>query len=167
MEQLNWWLLPVVAIIPLIVGFVWYQPNVFGKAWLKSAEITKERAQSGNILILFGLAYLFSILAAYMLAMITVHQTGIAQLFFMDPIMEDANSEAMKLITSLRDNFGDRHRTFGHGFIHGIEAGLLFGLPLIGIVTLFERRSFKYAIIHIGYYMLCFGLMGGILGAYL
>ena len=149
MVQPNWWLIPLVAFIPLIIGFIWYNPKVFGLAWLRSAEITEERAQSGNMLKIFGVTYLFSILAAYMLAMITVHQSGMVQLFLFDDIIKDSSSEAAKLLTSLMENYGDRHRTFGHGIIHGLEAGLFFGLPMIGISTLFERRPFKYAFIHI------------------
>ncbi len=166
MAQANWWIIPLAAFIPLLVGSIWYNPKVFGKSWVKAAEITEERAQSGNVIKIFGLTYLFSILAAYMLTMLSVHQSGMIQLFLGDELMNDANSEAMKILTSLMENYGERHRTFGHGIIHGMEAGLFFGLPLIGINTLFERRPFMYAWIHIGFFMLCFGLMGGILCAY-
>jgi hypothetical protein len=166
MAQANWWLIPIAALIPLILGNIWYHKKVFGNAWMASAEISEERAQSGNMVRIIGLTYLFSILAAYMLTMLSVHQSGMIQLFLGDEMLNDANSEAAQLLASLMDNFGERHRTFGHGLIHGLEAGLFFGLSLIGINTLFERRPFKYAMIHIGFFMLCFGLIGGVLCAY-
>lgn len=165
MIQPNWWVIPVAAFIPLMVGYVWYNKKVFGNAWMKAAEISEERAQSGNMIRIFGLTYLFSILASYMLTMISVHQSGMVQLFLGEPMLNDASSEAAKLMSSLMENYGDRHRSFGHGLIHGMEAALFFGLPLIGINTLFERRPFKYAMIHIGYFMVSFGLMGGLVCA--
>ena len=67
MEQPNLWILPVAAIIPLALGFIWYNPKVFGNAWMKAAEISEERAKSGNMLKIFGLTYLFSLFAAYVL----------------------------------------------------------------------------------------------------
>ena len=37
--------IPVVlgaALIPTIVGFIWYNPKVMGEAWMKAAEMTEE-----------------------------------------------------------------------------------------------------------------------------
>ena len=92
MAQPNWWILLVVALIPLIIGSIWYHPKVLGKAWMKSAEITEERASSGNMLKIFGLTYLFSLFATYILTIFSVHQSALAQLFLGDPALEDATS---------------------------------------------------------------------------
>ena len=166
MEQPNWWILLVAALIPLALGSVWYNPKVFGKLWMKSANITEEEAMSGNKLKIFGLTYLFSIFAAYMLSVLSVHQSAMFQLFFGDPAMEDPSSETVMYLTNFIETYGDVHRTFTHGIIHGMEAGLLMGLPLIGISALFERRPAKYTLIHVGFYMLCFALMGGVICTY-
>ena len=167
MDQFNFWLLPLVAFIPLIVGSIWYNPKVFGNAWMKSAEISEERTRTGNMLKIFGLTYLFSLLGAYIITPATVHQLSVTQLFFMDPAMSDVGSAISRDMSSFLDTYGERHRTFGHGVIHGVEFALFAGLVMLGVPALFERRPFKYTMIHVGFWMLCFGLMGGILCAYL
>ena len=166
MEQPNLWILPVAAIIPLALGFIWYNPKVFGNAWMKAAEISEERAKSGNMLKIFGLTYLFSLFAAYVLTTLSVHQASLFGLFLGDPTLEVANSEINEFLSDFMATYGDRHRSFGHGIIHGLESGLLLGLPFIGINTLFERRPMKYMWIHVGFWMLCFALMGGIICCY-
>jgi hypothetical protein len=40
-------------------------------------------------------------------------------------------------------------------------------LPLIGINSLFERKSFKYIFIHTGYWIISLALMGGVLCQFL
>ena len=167
MDLFNFWLLPLVAFIPLIIGSIWYNPKVFGNAWMKYAEISEERAQSGNMLKIFGLTYLFSLLGAYIVSPASVHQLSVTQLFFMDPAMADATSAMSQDMNAFLETYGDRHRTFGHGVIHGVEFALFTGLVMIGVPSLFERRPFKYTMIHTGYWMISFGLMGGILCAYL
>lgn len=166
MEQPNWWIFLVAAIIPLLVGAIWYNPGVFGNTWMREAEITEERAQSGNKIKIFGLTYLFSVFAAYLIAMFAVHQTSIFQLFMGDPAMADTSSEIYGTVTHFMDNYGERHRSFGHGIIHGLELGLLMGLVMIGIHSMFERRSWKYIMVHVGYWIVCFALMGGVICVY-
>ena len=38
----NWLALIVAAISALVVGFVWYNPKVFGTAWMKEVGMTEE-----------------------------------------------------------------------------------------------------------------------------
>lgn len=166
MEQPNWWLILVVAFIPLVIGSIYYHPSVFGKSWMRTSEISEERAQSGNKIKIFGLAYLFCVLGAYILCMNSVHQNSVFQLFFGDPAMADASSSVSTFLSNFMDTYGDRHRSFGHGVIHGMEFALFVGLTLIGTHALFERRPFKYTMIHLGFWILNFGIMGGLLCAY-
>ncbi len=161
MEQTNWWLIPAVAFIPLIVGFIWYHPAVFGKPWMQSAEISEERAQSGNMVKIFALTYLFSFFAAYLLALFAIHQTSIYQLLMGDASLANAD----QIINDFMIEYGDRHRSFSHGALHGFELALLTGLSFIGIPAMFERRPFKYTMIHTGFWIISFVLMGGILCA--
>jgi hypothetical protein len=57
----------------------------------------------------------------------------------------------------------DSFRTFKHGMLHGIITSIFLVLPIIGINALFERRGAKYIFIHVGFWAICFALMGGIL----
>jgi len=163
MQHFNFLIIPLAALVPLVVGAVWYNPAVFGKTWIKAAEISEERSTSGNMIKIFALTYLFSLFAAYLLSFATVHQLSVVQLFFMDPALADPSSEFSTFTADYMERFGSRHRSFGHGVIHGVENGLLFSLAMIGIPALFERRSWKYTLVHVGFWALCFGLMGGIL----
>ena len=44
----NWLALIVAAVSALAVGFVWYNPKVFGTAWMKEVGMTEEDAQKGT-----------------------------------------------------------------------------------------------------------------------
>lgn len=166
MEQPNWWLLFVTALIPLIVGFLWYNPMTFEPAWMREAGLTREEVDSGSPLKKFGFAYLFGILGSFILSGLVVHQSGIAQLFFGDPALSEAGSTMSTLVNEFMTTYGDRHRSFGHGVIHGLESGLCLGLMMIGTNALFENKSWKYIFINLGYWMVSMALMGGVLCAY-
>lgn len=166
MEQPNWWLIPVVAFIPLILGSIWYSTKVFGIAWMQSAEISEDRASSGNMVKILGFSYLFCLFGAYILSTTAIHQTAVFQLFMMDDTLQDPSSSASTFLNDFMGSYGDRHRSFGHGLIHGMELALMLGLCLIGVNSMFERRPFKYVMIHVGFWMISFGLMGGLLCQY-
>ncbi len=166
MTGLNWWLLPLTALIPLVIGHFWYG-NLFKKQWLRYAEISNERAESINLPKVLILSYIFSILASYIVIIYSVHQMALFQVFLFDPATQDASSSISQSINDFMANYGTRHRTFGHGVIHGMELGLFISLPLIGMHTLFENKSFKYALIHIGFWVTCLALMGGVLCKFL
>jgi hypothetical protein len=55
-----------------------------------------------------------------------------------------------------------RHLHFGHGLLHGGMFALLFIGPIFWINALFERRNWKYMLIHTGYWVVSLALMGGI-----
>jgi hypothetical protein len=61
------------------------------------------------------------------------------------------------------DKYGHNFRTFKHGAFHGILSAVFFALPVLGIQAMFERRSGKYIFIHLGYWVITFVLMGGII----
>jgi len=166
MAELNWWLLPITALIPLVLGHFWYG-NLFKKQWLRYAEISSDRSESINLGKVLFLSYIFSILASYVVMVYSVHQVAIYQVFLFDPATQDASSIISQSISDFMSNYGTRHRTFGHGVIHGMELGLFISLPLIGMHTLFENKSFKYALIHIGFWITCLGLMGGVMCQFL
>ncbi|SDH59763.1 Protein of unknown function [Chryseobacterium taeanense] len=33
MMQINFWAILLASLIPLIIGFLWYHPKLFGKVW--------------------------------------------------------------------------------------------------------------------------------------
>jgi len=163
MEQANWFIIPVAALLPLILGFIWYHPSVLGT---KLAQINGEPLVKNRSLGKMALIYLLSILLAYILTLMSVHQSAIYQLFFMDPELANANSAFNAFINDFMATYGDRHRSFGHGMVHGAEAGLILGLAFLGITTLLQNKPLKLIWIHLIFWILCCSLMAGLICAF-
>ena len=62
--EANWLALIVAALSTLAVGFVWYNPRVMGTAWMKETGMTEEKAQQGNMPLIFGLSAVMAFIAA-------------------------------------------------------------------------------------------------------
>lgn len=160
----NFMLLPAVALIPLLVGFIWYHPKVMGSAWMNETGMTEEKAQQGNMLVTFGMAYIFALFASFALQGMVNHQMGILQLFLGQDGFGEAGSEMTKSYEAIIAIVGDRQLTFKHGAFHGAFYGIIIALPLLGTNALFEQKSWKYIFINVGYWTITLALMGGVLG---
>jgi len=162
MANINFYIVFIAALIPLAVGFIWYNPKVFGNTWMKASDMTPEKGKGANMPLVFGLTYVFSVLIAMILLSITIHQLHLYSIFASDPSIDDPNSEVRMIIAGFMEKYGTNFRTFKHGAFHGIVAGILFALPIMGINALFERRGFKYIAINTGYWIVSLALMGGV-----
>jgi hypothetical protein len=164
-------LLPIVgaALVPLIVGFFWYNPKVFGLVWMKAADMTEEKAKGANMGMIFGVTILLSFFLVGAVAPFVIHQTHLFSIFKDEPgfLTQDANAKTFKLFSSLMNDYGTHFRSFKHGALHGFLAGIVFVLPVLGVNALFERRSYKYILVNVGYWTVTLSLMGGILCAFL
>lgn len=67
--ELNWLGIILGALVPMLVGLVWYHPKVFGKAWMKSLNFTDKDVKGGNMPVIFGLAFLMALTLSYYFAM--------------------------------------------------------------------------------------------------
>lgn len=159
----NSWMFLVAALIPMIVGAIWYSPKVFGTKWMKINGFTEEGLSKGNMPLIFGLAYFFSIVLGLGLSGMVNHQTSVYQL--MVPEVQVAGSSAETMFKELMATFGNHHRNWGHGALHGGMAAILTALPLIAINSLFERRGAAYILIHFGYWFVTLTAMGALLCA--
>ena len=54
----------VATVASFALGFVWYHPATFGTMWMKGVGMTEEKAQSGNMPVIFGLTAVVTYLAA-------------------------------------------------------------------------------------------------------
>lgn len=160
--HINWLAMLVAALIPLITGFVWYHPKVFGNAWMKASGLTEEALKNGKMAVIFGLTFFFSFLLAMTLNSVVIHQTHVFSIMFSEPGFGDPNSEIGKWLADFMAKYGQNFRTFKHGALHGTISGVFFALPLVAINALFERRSGRYIAIHAGYWILTLALMGGV-----
>ena len=161
--ELNWYVSFIASIIPILVGFIWYHPRVFGKAWLKSIKSTEEDLKGRKMLLVFGLCYLFSLMLSFALMPMVIHQMHMFSVFANDATMKDPNSASSLYVKNFFDLYGTNFRTFKHGAFHGALASLFFALPIIGIIALFEKKTFKYVAIHTGYWLVTLALMGGVI----
>lgn len=154
------------ALIPLILGFLWYNPKTFGNAWMKAAGITPESKKGANMALVFGLTYLFSVFLAFTMNFVTIHQWGLMSLLADNPDVGVPGTATANELKDLLDKFGGKFRTFGHGALHGTITGIFFALPILSINALFERKGFKYVAINAGFWIVCCLLMGGIVCRY-
>lgn len=53
MIEINYWIIPIAALIPMITGFIWYNPKVMGTIWMQAAEMTDEKIKSGNMILIW------------------------------------------------------------------------------------------------------------------
>ncbi|HFA48320.1 MAG TPA: DUF1761 domain-containing protein [Bacteroidetes bacterium] len=161
----NWLAILVAALVPTIIGFVWYNPMVLGKAWMKASGMTEEKIKGGNMAVIFGVSFLFSFMIAMSLTESTVHQNNVPGVFMSGSgeLPAAGTEEAVLIENFTTGKYSKLHRTFSHGAFHGAIVGIFFALPLLGIVALFERKSFKYIFINAGYWILTLALMGGII----
>ena len=66
--QLNYFALFAAALSTFLIGGLWYSPAVFGKTWMKENGFTEESLKGGNMVKIFGLAFLLGFIAAVNLA---------------------------------------------------------------------------------------------------
>jgi len=155
--EINFLALLGAALSTLVVGFVWYNPKVFGTIWMNETGMTEEKAKGANMAMIFGMAVVYAFFIAFILQVITIHQFGALGMVGGDPTLAKPSYEAFMA------DYGDNFRTFKHGAFHGFFSGLFFALPVIGTNALFERRSWKYTLVTGGFWIVCCTIMGAII----
>jgi hypothetical protein len=156
---MNWYILPIAALIPLFTGFIWYNEKVFGKAWMSASGFDPSKADGSKMGKIFALTYFFGLLLAVQIMTLVIHQTHIGSIFAEIPGSDQPGSDMMVFM----EKYGKLYRTFKHGVFHGVLSGIFFSLPVVGIIALFERKSAKYIFVHVGYWTLTIALMGGVI----
>ncbi len=156
----------VAALVTMPVGFIWYNPKVFGNTWMKEIGVTDVEKMKGSIsmVTIFGLTIVFSFVLSTGLLQVCVHQFGLSSILQGLTVTETSKVEL--LLDGNQVDWLNRFRTFKHGALHGFIGSIFYALPVLGINALFERRSFKYIFIHAGYWAISMSIMGGILSAW-
>ena len=159
--EFNYLAIFVAAIVPIVLGFIWYNPKVFGTAWAREAEMTEEKMKSGNMPVIFLVSLVLSFILAFFLQALTNHQMGAYSLMGGDPTLAKPSYEAFMA------DYGNVFRTFKHGALHGAIAGIFMYLPVIAINGMFERKSWKYILINGMYWTISLTIMGAIVCGWL
>lgn len=165
--HINFLAVLVAALVPMAMGFIWYNPKVLGNAWMQAAGLNEEKLKGANMVVIFGVSFVLSLLLAFFMQPVVIHQFHIASVFFdyREQIKDVATPEG-SLFKQVMDLVGSGHRTFGHGVFHGVIGGFFMAMPILATNALFERKSFKYMAINCGYWIICMGIMGGIVSAW-
>jgi hypothetical protein len=159
--QPNFLIVLLAALIPMVLGFIWYNPKVFGTAWMNAAGITEDKMKGANMAVIFGVSFLLAYMLAFNMQFVTIHQWGFRSM--LDPkTLGDPTMGNGKVFADLMEKYGHNFRTFRHGALHGALAGVFMGIPILGTNALFERKGFKYIAINCGYWIVCLALMGGV-----
>ena len=155
----NWIAILLAALSTLIIGFIWYNPKVFGNAWLNEIGMKQEEMKDANMFKMLAGTFIYALLIAFIIQFLVIHQLGAYGMIGADP------SLAKPSFAAFMADYGTAFRTFKQGALHGFMSGLFLALPLIGTGAMYEKRSFKYVLIAGGYWVICFTIMGGIICA--
>ena len=141
MPEFNWPAVFVSAIVPMVIGFLYYHPKLVGGAWMKANGFTLEGLTPPKP-ILYGVALLLSVLLSMFMSL---NVTGPGQETGPD---------------------GHSFATFGHGVVHGVLINLTVLLPVLGTLSIFEKRGWNWVFVNLGYWIITLSIMGGILSAW-
>lgn len=161
--EINWIAVLVAALVPMLIGFIYYHPKVVGTAWMKASGMTEEKIKSGNMLVIFGVSFVFALMLSMSMHSVTIHQFSIPGTVMVGSEEPAPGTEEAQWVQTSLEKYGDRNRSFKHGVAHGMLFFLFFGLPILATNALFERKGFKYILINGAYWLLTVMLMGGII----
>lgn len=164
--NINFLAVLVAALVPMIMGFIWYNPKVLGNAWMKAAGVTEESMKGANMAVVFGVSFLMSFMLAFFFQSMVIHQMHFGSMLF-GTTFQDPNTEIGAMFKTIMDQYGTAYRTFKHGAFHGVLSGIFIVTPILTINSLFERKGFKYIAINCGYWIITLMIMGGILSCWM
>lgn len=134
--EVNYLAVFLAAVSSMAVGAFWYTPSVFGKPWMKLTKVDPNRPQPARQMVMtFGLAFVASLLTAYVLA----HVSFLSNNFFHHGFLEDTVTTAFWLWFGL---------TAARFLVH----------------DLFENRRRILTIINTGHELLTIMVMAAIIG---
>lgn len=157
----------VAALVPTVLGFIWYHEKLMGKMWMKETGLSKEAIEKDfNMPLVMGLSLVFSFMLSLNVNFLTIHQFGVfsaLQDALADPARKDAAQAILDKFMTETGEYANEFRSFKHGAAHGILTGIFFVLPILATNNMFERKSFKLTMINSAYWTICLAVMGGII----
>ena len=76
MPEVNYLAVLLCGISSIVLGAIWYAPPVFGRAWQRGVGLSDEALAGGNMALVYGLAFLLSLAAAWVLALFLGEEMG-------------------------------------------------------------------------------------------
>lgn len=153
----------IAAIIPMVVGFIYYHPRTFGSIWMRVNDLTDEKLRSGNMLLIMILSLVLSFMMSMAINSLVIHQNHVYSTLANEPGINEPGSASYIYLQNFLNTYGENFRTFKHGALHGFLFSIFFVLPLMATAAMFERRGTKYIFINWGYWAITITLMGGVI----
>ena len=75
--EINYVAVVVAAVSAFVLGGLWYSPLLFAKPWMRLSGQSEERLKSGSPSVIFGAAFLLSLVAAFVFAMFLGPNPGV------------------------------------------------------------------------------------------
>ena len=69
MPEVNLLAVIAAAVASFLLGGLWYSPVLFAKAWQREAGVSDAQLKSANMALIFGLAFVLSLVAAFVFAL--------------------------------------------------------------------------------------------------
>ena len=120
--SMNWLAILVSALIPLIIGAIWYHPKVFGTAWMNATGITEAKIKTMSPTKAYIAAVLLSVILSFYLY--------------------------VNVMTGGPDDMRHGQELF-MTFKHGAFLGILVVFPVLATNGVFEMKSAKYIFINL------------------
>ncbi|MDC0887278.1 DUF1761 domain-containing protein [Altererythrobacter sp.] len=130
MFDVNWIGVVLAALAGFVVGGIWYGP-VMGKKWMGAVGLTEEQIKDGNMGLIYGGAFAFSLVASWTLAHTFASYAGLGS----------GLSVFAKVMTAF-----------------GVAIGFI--IPALGTNYLFSQKGKALFFIDAGYWMLFYTAMG-------
>lgn len=74
--EVSWIAVIAAAVSAFVLGGLWYGP-LFGKKWMALVGLSEEQAKAGNPAVIFGGAFVLSLIAAFVFAMFLGPKPGV------------------------------------------------------------------------------------------
>jgi hypothetical protein len=167
MLTINFLVIALAALIPMVIGFIWYNPKVFGTVWMKTSGVSEPETKRAHMWVTFLLTYVFCFLMGITITFMVIHQFGIFSTLANEVgFLKDPASDASVCFNDFMAKYGTNFRTFKHGAFHGTMAGFTIALPVLAVNAMFEGKGFKYIALNAGYWIVSMALMGGVICAF-
>ncbi len=158
--NLNYTAFALISFIPLITAFIWYHPKAPFTRW---AGFSTNSVLDWSIYKIV-IAFILSVALVYGYMNLIIHQLGFYELFFTDIMMGKESSK--QVVEEFLAEYGQKHRHFGHGVLHGAINAFLFALPFISFSAFVDNRGKGYVLLHFSYWLLISMLMGALISAF-
>jgi len=159
--NLNYTAFFLIAFLPLIIAYFWYQPNSKMAKWAGVDDFIK-LSTLRPLQMLW--AFLLSFTLVYGYINLIIHQLGFYELFFTD-IMK-GSEEAKQITEEFLAKYGQKHRHFGHGVFHGAINAFVFALPFISFQAMLTEQKTRYVVFHFGYWLVMSMVIGGLISEF-